>query len=117
MTPAPAMGTKDGTSVVTPTALKEAVERVTAALKMATRYSSGVAFGERADGFLSFADIESALTALSSQSATLEAMASALELARDMLLERVYGNPARSAGHNARLVIDTTLTQYRQGDL
>lgn len=33
----------------------------------------------------------------------------ALEEARDLLLERVQGSPARSAGHNARLVIEATL--------
>ena len=32
-----------------------------------------------------------------------------LEHARDLLMERVHGNPARSPGHNARLVIDAIL--------
>ena len=44
---------------------------------------------------------------LRSRSETLEA---ALRDARDLLLERVQGSPARSAAHNARLVIDAALS-------
>lgn len=47
-----------------------------------------------------------ALVAAEQRNAVLEG---ALEEARDMLLERVHGNPARSSGHNARLVIDAAL--------
>jgi len=38
-----------------------------------------------------------------------DAMKLLLEEARDLLLERRHGNPARSAGHNARLVIEEAL--------
>ena len=34
---------------------------------------------------------------------------SALEEVRDLLLERIHGNPARSAGHNARLAVEAIL--------
>lgn len=37
-------------------------------------------------------------------------MRDALFEARDTLLERIHGNPARSAGHNARLVIQRALS-------
>jgi len=37
------------------------------------------------------------------------ALVEALELARDLLLERKQGSPARSSAHNARLVIDAAL--------
>lgn len=40
--------------------------------------------------------------------------AMALEEARDLLLERKHGNPARSAGHNARLTIESALSDLRQ---
>jgi hypothetical protein len=33
----------------------------------------------------------------------------ALVEARDLLLEKTHGNPARSAGHNARLIIEAAL--------
>jgi hypothetical protein len=33
----------------------------------------------------------------------------ALKEARDLLRERTHGNPARSAGHNARLVIEAAI--------
>ena len=34
---------------------------------------------------------------------------SALEEVRDLLMERIHGNPARSAGHNARLAVEAIL--------
>jgi hypothetical protein len=39
----------------------------------------------------------------------------ALEEARDLLMERIYGNPARSPGHNARLVIEGVLASLKEG--
>lgn len=41
--------------------------------------------------------------------ASAEEIARLLEEARDMLMERIYGNPARSPGHNARLKIERAL--------
>lgn len=35
----------------------------------------------------------------------------ALKQARDLLLERKHGNPARSAGHNARLIIQAAIAK------
>ncbi len=35
----------------------------------------------------------------------------ALKEARDLLLERIHGSPARSAGHNARLVIEGAIAK------
>lgn len=37
----------------------------------------------------------------------------ALEEARDLLLEVKQGSPARSAGHNARLVIERAIAKAR----
>ena len=39
-----------------------------------------------------------------------EDVARLLEEARDMLMERIYGNPARSPGHNARLKIEKAIS-------
>lgn len=36
----------------------------------------------------------------------------ALREARDLLLERIQGSPARSAGHNARLVIQAAIAKF-----
>lgn len=36
-----------------------------------------------------------------------ERLRKAIVDACDMLAERTYGNPARSAGHNARLILET----------
>jgi hypothetical protein len=38
----------------------------------------------------------------------------ALETARDLLMERIHGNPARSAAHNARLYVESALSTLTQ---
>ena len=44
-----------------------------------------------------------------------EEIAPLLEEARDMLMERIYGNPARSPGHNARLQIEKAIALLSRG--
>jgi hypothetical protein len=44
-----------------------------------------------------------------------ERLAAALTEARELLLERKQGSPARSASHNARLVIDEALSSLSKG--
>ncbi len=39
-----------------------------------------------------------------------DALVKALEEACDLLAERKYGSPARSPGHNARLVLDAAIS-------
>lgn len=39
-----------------------------------------------------------------------------LEEVRDLLLERIHGNPARSASHNARVKLDTLIATLKSGE-
>lgn len=49
-----------------------------------------------------------------SRAAERDAARKALEEARDLLLERLRGSPARSPSHNARLVIDQALSDLKE---
>ena len=142
MTPAHSVGTKDGTSEVTPkSALKEAVERVTARLRrtyakfehdnhggygqcsgkgrfwvedgLASNWYSGGTCERCADNTPKpiNPDGPEAADLIERQSATLEAMAKAMERARPYVRDLPIMGDADLA------VIETTLTQYRQGDL
>ena len=110
MTPAHSVGTKDGTSVVTPkSALKEAVERVTARLREVESGHADPVTGLCTNWHRNPEGPEAA-DLIERQTATLEAMASALE--------RIVRPPV-GLGHSAALtrVAFEALTQYRQGDL
>ena len=74
------------------TDLDKAVERLTKALDIATKYTGGMMFGERDDGFLSFADLRTLLTALSAKDAELAKAREALDLALDYLGELEPGD-------------------------
>jgi len=62
----------------------------------------------------SFIGLQNNLASATSRAERLEA---ALRDARDLLLERVQGSPARSAAHNARLVIDAALSPAPAADI
>jgi hypothetical protein len=49
------------------------------------------------------------MAAIASLSSELARCRNALEEVRDLLSERIYGNPARSPAHNARVKLDTII--------
>lgn len=122
MTDTNAMGTKDGTSVVTPrSALKEAVEQLQNALEASDELGMPQVFCTRETA-------RAILATLSTQTEVMEAMASALEpfaeAAECLDDDHSDGSPIWEA--SAAMAIDagnlrrarTALTQYRKtGDL
>jgi len=59
---------------------------------------------------------DAAANRISELEARVGVLEGAMRMAADLLAERAHGNPARSPGHNARLVLEAALTPHQEKD-